>query len=694
MPTSYEVIVLSQLSDQIEELLTEFNRFLKKQHKKQKNTLKEMLTRIDYYFAHPELVHKASYIGGLEQLKKSFDAKLFRVRLYLNDGALLNEAEAETACLGFTRLAEKIKIKRAYTEIRKGKKFNKAGITAFNDKKPISQTNPIKRRSQKNINKLVTFLNDRSDVTNTYFGLREDEYSLFKYLCNLPYQLQHATNHFYAIQNAGVLKSYKEIKRDDPDYHSSFSTDGNVKKLGNDGFVFFRVFTPYNNNTQTRYGDTRIMLDFNILREHGWVSLHDQLNSFPSTNVNTRRFYSGYNLIRTSEAVALENDTKDKALNDGLHYRYRVEKLTAKKKDTIKSFGDQIETQERTDSFLTEIFYAKDIIPGIALSFIRELWFLEDSGFRKKFLKQFKNADQKEKYELLSQLMKDFFRIEAKYPVKMCLTPDFEKKTVLFKPFFEESPSLTRKVIVDNPDGNGYLHVDMSENALAKEIYEAEKRKKELQQKISNAQRGRARALNSGNKKAHKTYDKEVTNLKKEKTENETYLDEIQEAREDVIDYFTERDANITQDEFEKVDYSKLKFIKRKFNKLIRDELVDLSELLELPHLQLIILSSDNFIQLVKSTTKVSFADLANCSLPKVELIAELFKHEYFYKLFLNEVIPFDKLSSCDLAELNILLDGLVNHHLDEIFDDDEIRISDMLKHLQFSARAAKRKKR
>ncbi|MFN7094499.1 MAG: hypothetical protein ACK4M7_03960, partial [Burkholderiales bacterium] len=482
LKVSYPVIPVSELIAKIE-VLNESSRAADL-NSESFSALRHQLNEIRYYFSTPNHVTGAAYQGGLAQLEDQYGAALFRIALMINSQATkkrkLNETEFDTAHKGFTNLVKRYKVKRAYTDIHKGKKFVKAGLPKFARENSLFHNNPIRDLSKQNITLLIKEL--KQTGTNTKFGIRPEEEALFATLLKLPYKLQHATNAYYPMLNSGKFNSYKEIKRRNPYYESSYSTKGNVEKLGNDGFVFFystkgnveklgndgfvffRLYVDPINNSQTRYGDSSLIFDLNLLLHHGWISLHDQL--VPFSTPGATRFYQGKRLIRTAAVIAMKNNTQEKTLHDGLLYKYRISPIQSYngKEDTQKSFGQSIQVLEIKRSFLDEIFYGRDILLGIALSVIRELRYLEVSGFRQYFLDEFAKANKSEQTQLLGNLIKNFSRIEAKYPVGLRLKAGIDEGTQSFSTIarLDTSTPLEQPFQVINPDGDGSYNLDMS----------------------------------------------------------------------------------------------------------------------------------------------------------------------------------------------------------------------------------------
>lgn len=587
--------------------------------------LKKEFDEIHYYFEHPELVLRGSYEGGLQKVREKYAANLLQISLFVSRSTEISKAEAKVVHRGFNHLAKLYKVKRAYNELYKGAKFKKANLGKFNPQTPISQHNPIMFRSRKNIRNLVALLKKLDGNEENLYGLRDDEVVLFEVLLNLPYRLQHATNHYYEALNAGSLDSYTELKRHNPNYESPFSTKGNIKKLGNGGFVFFRLYVDPINSSQTRYGDSALIFDLNILRQYGWISLHDQLVSFPAKSVATRHFYWNKRLLRTSSVCSLiSQGTNDKTLQGGVQYCYRTSEIKSYdsgKKDTLKSFGETIETDDHTINFLNEVFYGPDILIGIALSVIKELRYLETCGFRATILEAIENSINEEIAQLLGELIKGLFRIEGKYPVALRLQADISKKCQFFVPILptDKRSKEDRAYQVTNPDGDGRCLVDMSINDQAMSLATARERQKHYSERISIIRRQRAR-YDSGTSK-YIRWDKELTKIQRQLEKINNKLGEDTDRRKELIDNFVES-FEVDDIIFDKVDTSKLDFINETFIECLEEELVDLEDLLKLSLLQLRLIADERILDLIIDGI-ISFDEIAECSLEELEALIQ-----------------------------------------------------------------------
>jgi len=214
MPTTRPIIDVETFIDHIRNAITQFDKLINEKSRKKQGEYKRQVTEtinlINHYFSNPNLIQKAAYHGGLEKIKEQYAADLFRIKIYLAESKLLTLEQAKKVNEPLSVLAQHIKARRAYTELYKGKKFQVAGLGKFNENRPITQKNPIIIQSKKNIAQLKNELNKRGNIKSKLFGLRDDEIELFESLLNLPFKLQHATNHFYESLNAGSLNSYKE----------------------------------------------------------------------------------------------------------------------------------------------------------------------------------------------------------------------------------------------------------------------------------------------------------------------------------------------------------------------------------------------------------------------------------------------------------------------------------------------------
>lgn len=649
-----------------------------------KNELTCLLNEIHHYFDNPHKVAGAGYCGGLHHLQNHYGAKLLQIRCLLNNNRYLTNEEANVVRRGMIVGIQTYKINKAYSDISKGKKFIKAGLSQ-------SGINPVKEQSKENIKALRLELKETEQSE-----LREDELELFKVLRSLPYKLQHATNKYYLAMNQGSLDSYCEIQRRDPTFVSPFSTKGNVNKLGNNGFVFFRVYVDPINNTQTRYGDTDITFDINLLFNHGWISLHDQLKPFSTRG--SVRYYEEKRLIRMAETCSIKNNTKDKSLDDGVRYRYRKTKIKNYDEgdiDVQDTFGKDIETIIIERSFLSEMFYGPDIIQGIALSVIMELRNLEKCGFRKHFLDKLNSSDLPNKIILLGSLIKDLFRIEGKYPVALRAYTKLNSRESQQFTHIGQRPNYNQIGQINNPDGDGRYNPDVTVNKHASGLALLKEDRKNTKEQLSILRRQKGKYTieikritqqimkieEAAEKKSPKKDSTEVNNdfsklpqlkdkLKTFKISLEARLKQISallthfEKTDQKLNENTEhrkkiiigigKICKIREDLFEKVDTSKLDIITDYFIELLRHDQYSIQNLIRLPN-QHLILIADNYYEFilndsisVEEIMKIDYQSLDSMSDYDLDIAFNTHQLNLFYlvKLYKTNVTKFEYATS------------------------------------------------
>ena len=148
MPT---IITAQQLIKNIKQLISEFDLCLEGNANNTKVQLQQALSAIRDYFNHANLVHGATYYGGMIQIKEKYAPSLLRVGMYIANHSRVNNADAKTVNLGFSVLAQRYKVKSAYTDLYFGKKFQKAELGNFDAKHLLSQSNPVALHSQQNM---------------------------------------------------------------------------------------------------------------------------------------------------------------------------------------------------------------------------------------------------------------------------------------------------------------------------------------------------------------------------------------------------------------------------------------------------------------------------------------------------------------------------------------------------------------
>jgi|GEM_PF-6266658 len=563
----------------------------------------------------PNEINATSYLGGVSALKTKYHPFFLQIALSKKaeevSKVTVDENQASSLHKLFSRKARIFKEKSAYKTLLKGKKFKKAGFEIDHANKN-SSSNPIMQQSKKNMQNLRKTLNRLDDI----------EIILFEHLLSLPYKLQHATSSYYPILNSGTLDSTTEIQRRDSSFQPSFSTKGNIAKLGNGGFIFFRVFVDPINPSQTRYGDARIITDMNLLLQKGWISLHDQLNPFPSKSPNTKHFYEKKRLLRTSKSTLFHSQVKDQSLADGLLYEYRestINSYTKGKDDTLKSFGKTISTRRIKKSFLEEIFYGHDILPGIALSVIQELRQFKDCGFRKYFFKNFNEAllrdkksnQQQEVTVLLAHLLKDLFRIEGKYPVSISLEHDIKSKQGFFKSYHHTSGEEKFPFEVINPEGDGIYHFDMTTNYEVFEIVEAKKRKRELESELSARRRNHAKSASQNNRN-------KISQLEIEMKTTDATINSDKTTRDKLVQTFINK-YDVTQEQIQYISTVKLQLTHESFGELIEEEYLSLDEVIVVDTKKLRLLSEEFYMNQIIEGNPDTFSQLSDQSIEELE---------------------------------------------------------------------------
>lgn len=577
--------------------------------------MKYELDEIRYYFNNPDKVKKATFSGGLEEIQAKFNGKLLKIDFYLKYSEIIPKAKNLIKIL--TQVVQQYKIKKAYAELRRGKKNIQAGWGKPPKVYSIKEINPIQEQSIKNLEILKKNLIELNGNCNNNFGLREDEIELFSALLSLPYKLQHATNHYYPALNSGRLKSYAELKRYNNNYESIFSTNGNVNLLGNDGFVFFRLFVEPINNSKTRYGDTSVFFDLSLLQENGWISLHDQLKPFPHKSSKTRHLYQNKRLLRTSEAIPICCNVEKKNMFDGLLYKYRsspINSYTEGKKDLVSL--DKFDFILRRASFLEEIFYGKDMLRGIAFSVIRELRYLELCGFRNLFLEDFQQANDQVKVNILGELIKSFFRIEGKYPVGIKLKYDIKNEQYFFSTLGYEQKIVKGKYNFENGDGDGRYDVNMNANREAMEHSKNYELYKKTEEKLSVARRLRNRFIEDPDK--YNFWKEKIFTYEKNLEEKKIVLNEDSRFRENLINYFEEI-LKIEKSKLEKIDTTKLNLIYCNYNEPLENEEIAFDDLVSLNALQLNLIADTTLLELVFAKY-LTLQELAQCTPEELEI--------------------------------------------------------------------------
>ncbi|MEM9458911.1 MAG: hypothetical protein AAGF11_32330 [Myxococcota bacterium] len=296
-------------------------------------------------------------------------------------------------------------------------------------------------KAQDQIHQLKAEFYTRTTSKHDAFGLLPEELNLFAALIDLPYTIKHATNNWYCIANDGRLDSLKEFSHRNPEWKSEFSTTGNVKKLGNHGFVFFRLDVGHD-PIDTRYGATLLSADLSLVERDGWISLFDQLKPLSSSSMKRYYDHNGA-LVRMASTEGTNNHVqvyeygyappREVRVRSGKRQREaQPKRKTNAELRQAQSFsatecknfnGRRYPKLQRKVNFWEFVFYGPQIRLGLALSLILELRYLHHCGYRKHVLETFETiTDTKLRTLFLRQLISQTFRPEAKYPVSLRFT--------------------------------------------------------------------------------------------------------------------------------------------------------------------------------------------------------------------------------------------------------------------------------
>lgn len=579
----------------------------------------------------------ASVVNGLTLFKQAYKVQRAYQGIYLGlkyrkaeFTAYLNKStDTIQADLRTKMRAERLRMREEIKAIKISKKSSDKMKTAIQKIKPNS-INPIKLLSNRNLQALKQALSIELDAgvnlkkfpktASNRFGLLPDEIDLFAGLLDLPYKLQHGTNHFADIARNGRLDSLAEIHRHRPQYESPFSTPGNLQELGNGSFIFFRCYVDGVNSDQTRYGNTRMITDLSLLREIGWVSLHDQLVPFPSHN-RQQTLYEGKRLLFKAAPADVNNKAQKNKSADGICYTYRTAPISTYQtgsKDTQKSFGTTITTKSETIKFTEEIFYGQDILPGIALSIVHRLRKLRESGYRQKLLDDFRKASTIDKVLMLGKLVKDLYRIEGKYPLGL----PFEYNTTNHRAFFKPvaGSDLHRKkkdrhLIIENPEGDGRHNIDLSVNTEnAKQAFFSEKLQ-EAESQISILQKQVART----NK------PEDIANLamyRRRKVDLDTKLNALQAETEGHILEISEVCDEEDLIWIRKRSYEFLKLVASHFVGFIQDDVIPIDDFKTIALQKLSLLTHETWIELLADNEEL-WPDMLELTLDELAGMSE-----------------------------------------------------------------------
>ena len=224
------------------------------------------------------------------------------------------------------------------------------------------------------------------------------------------------------------------------------TTEQNYLALGYADFVFFRFDIDETRMLKTRYGATTFMVNLSDLKTFGWVSLHDQL--LPWDNEDTRKVEHDGEFVR---------ETAPKAVRPHTYWTHK--------------YGRN--TDERTVTFDSEIFYGPDIIDGIGYSLLTELRYIAGLGTGAVPADPTEaNYEKGRAYRLdcfnkaaadnLRDVLKRLCRVEAKIPVSLRFT--FEDSDEFFAPEDKKCEYRRVPLIVSRRYGDGRYKPDGSEH--------------------------------------------------------------------------------------------------------------------------------------------------------------------------------------------------------------------------------------
>lgn len=337
--------------------------------------------------------------------------------------------------------------------------------------------------------------------------LLDDEAECFRALLALPFHLKHATNGWYRILNDGKLDAYSEIQRRDPSWTSEFSTNGNIRALGNGGFVFFRVEVGDAAMTKTRYGETQIVYPFSLIGSDGWLSLYDQLK--PLSSESMKYFYDdAHQLVRHTQV----SGTGDiyisyqygKAPKRSINVKHKVIPKTGQKTRVVAATS--FEEHERYTDIVRDpvpfshlVFHGGHAPLGIALAVLNELRYLHDCGFRASVLKRVSTLSGQALERYLGRLVVRFFRPEAKFPVALRF-------------FMSQAP-----YHVEKEEGDERYDEAGQVNEAVMAYIKLERRYSTIQERLSILRRQIRRAENAGNQQSLPGLNVEAEGLVKER---------------------------------------------------------------------------------------------------------------------------------------------------------------------------------
>ncbi|MEO7162800.1 MAG: ankyrin repeat domain-containing protein, partial [Bdellovibrionia bacterium] len=261
----------------------------------------------------------------------------------------------------------------------------------------------LPERSQKNIKKIDSLLGDLSLA----------EKKIYRHILGMPFYLKHYTqsDRYENMRNSdSKLKSFKTLALEMPNEMYKGSTPPGDRVLGNNGNVFFRLETSPELTSKSRFGNSVITMDENLLYDKGWVYFWDLVMS---AGERTPVYRHKGKIVRTVEVKMGE----DEDLNIS----------SVKDHDITFNYPNQPTGANKFEfSIADTFFYGKDIKPGLAKFLVYEV--------RKMGMTEDLVADP----ALLKDLYRKLYSVQAMIPGEVRLNPTNHR-------FIEEGKSKVQK---------------------------------------------------------------------------------------------------------------------------------------------------------------------------------------------------------------------------------------------------------
>ncbi|MEH2452877.1 eCIS core domain-containing protein [Nostoc sp.] len=356
-----------------------------------------------------ELTHVVQQNGGMVQRSphEKTNAEASTQDGKKNSARGQEDAEREKA------EARREEVNNAYELIKTGELWiEEHKLRVQEDYYPFEDVPSIEKLSDYNIKQL----------TKKIGKIEEDEKTFIERIKSLPFRIVHDTDHYEKIKESGRILSkvgvanlpYEEKKHNTPQL--------NEKHLANHDFVFFR-FTPDIKPTDSRFGNTSMVFkpEEKSLYKEGWVSLHDMLSPIPEDENSRMRalkhdgksFGVGeeYRTSMDADTETKESKEREDAAWDGGKVDMSKWRNQPELADKIKHEYKKID-QVQTEDVINEVFYAKDILDGVALSVLREC---------RRMGNQFRDMSMEKSAEkgFLEDLIAHLYRVEAKLPASV-----------------------------------------------------------------------------------------------------------------------------------------------------------------------------------------------------------------------------------------------------------------------------------